>query len=282
MQEPAIAQLLEQCRASEPNQQAPALQQLVDLKASVAIPVILELLKSPDEGIRFSAAEALGDLGYEEIESVGPALINLLVDPEGLVRSGAVDSLGILGYKPARKSVESLLLNDPAPMVRASAAETLGDLGDPDAIESLKLSMQDPDETVRAYAANSLGLLGTSDLLRELQAYIKSESSLKVKAELLAAKYRLDAAEDINQLLSLLENYDEHLVTVILNILADLIDRKTPIAIGIDAHRICEVLRLVGQRFPILSGQAQNLIVQLKQLELSKSDRNDFPLGKKI
>ncbi|HAZ48609.1 MAG TPA: hypothetical protein DDW76_22940 [Cyanobacteria bacterium UBA11369] len=267
MQESIIDKLLEQCRDGNPISQAPALQELVDLKASVAVPVILDLLKSPDEGIRFCAAEALGDLGVKEIESVGPALINLLADPEGLVRSGATDSLGILGYKPARKPVESLLLTDPDPMVRASAAETLGDLGDLDAVESLKLSIQDADETVRAYAANSLGLLGTPDLLPQLQAYIESESSLKVKAELLAAKYRLGAAEDINRLLNLLENADEDLATVILNIFTDLTERKIPSAIAVDATKICEVLALVSQRFLMLAGQVQNLRGQFKRLE---------------
>jgi HEAT repeat protein len=265
MQESTIEQLREQCRTGNPAQQAPALQDLVDMKAYVAVPEILELLKSPDDAIRFSAAEALGDLGAKEIESVGPALINLLVDPEGLVRSGAVDSLGILGYTPARKQVESLLLNDPAPMVRAAAAETLGDLSDRKAIESLKLSMQDPDETVRAYAANSLGLLGTPELLPQLQLYIESEECLKVKAELLAAKYRLGAAADINQFLNLLENADEDLATVMLNILADLIERKTPSTIAVDAGRICEILAVISQRFLILGNQAQNLIVALKR-----------------
>ena len=267
MQESIIDKLVEQCRTGNPAEQAPALQDLVDMKAWVAVPEILELLKSPNDAIRFSAAEALGDLGAKEIESVGPALINLLVDPEGLVRSGAVDSLGILGYTPARKPVESLLLNDPAPMVRAAAAETLGDLGESEAIESLKLSMQDADETVRAYAANSLGLLGTPELLPQLQLHIESEGCLKVKAELFAAKYRLGAREDINQLLNLLSNADEDLATVILNILTDLIERKRPLTIAVDAARICEVLAVVSQRFLILASMAQKLIVELKRLE---------------
>jgi HEAT repeat protein len=214
MQEPSIATLIEQCASDNPERQAPALQKLVAMKAYSAAPVILELLRSSDEGIRFCAAEALGCLGANEIESVGPALVNILEDPEGFVRAGATDSLGILRYQPARKSVELLLLNDPDALVRASAAETLGDLGDSEALEALKHAMQDPDRAVRSYAANSLGILGTPELIPQLQTYIETEDSLKVKAELLAAKYRLGATEDMEELLSLLENADEDLATL--------------------------------------------------------------------
>lgn len=259
MQDLSLATLIEKCASGEPKEQAPALQALVKMKADSAVPVILELLRSSDEGIRFCAAEALGYLGEKEIESVGPALINLLLDPEDLVRSGATDSLGILAYKPARNSIESLLLNDPAPLVRASAAETLGDLGDPDALDPLKVAMQDPDEVVRSYAANSLGLVGTPELLPQLQTYIESEDSLEVKAELLAAKYRLGERESLKQLLTLLENADEDLATAMLNILTDLIERKVPLTITTDARCICDVLNLVAQNFSRLARHSQNL-----------------------
>jgi HEAT repeat protein len=78
-----------------------------------------------------------------------------------------------------------LLKNDPDPLVRASAAETLGDLGQEEAIAAIFVALVDTDESVRAYAANSIGLLGTPTLLPKLAAYIKSENSLRVKAELL-------------------------------------------------------------------------------------------------
>ena len=63
----------------------------------------------------------------------------------------------------------------------------------------------------------------------KLAAYIKSENSLRVKAELLGARYRLGAKEDINLFLDLLENANEDLATALLNILTDLIDRKQPL-----------------------------------------------------
>lgn len=267
MQDTRINKLIEKCASGEPKEQALALQELVKMKADSAVPVILELLHSSDEGIRFCAAEALGDLGENEIESVGSALIDLLVDPKELVRSGATDSLGILAYKPARDSIESLLLNDSAPLVRASAAETLGDLGDPDALDTLKSAMQDPDEAVRSYAANSLGLVGKPDLLPQLQTYIESEDSLEVKAELLAAKYRLSDTEAMKSLLTFLENADKDLATVMLNILGDLIDRKIPLTITSDASEICQVLNLLEKRFPLLAHHSQSIIAKLAVLK---------------
>jgi HEAT repeat protein len=267
MQDTQIAVLIEKCASGDPQEQVSALQALVKMKANSAIPMILELLHSSDEDVRFCAAEALGDLGANEIESVGSALINLLTDSEYLVRSGATDSLGILGYKPARNLVESLLLNDPAPLVRASAAETLGDLGDTEALNSLKLAMQDSDTAVRSYAANSLGLLGTPELLPQLQTYLESEKSLSAKAEILGAKYRLGAKKDINSFLNLLENADQDLAMQMLNVLKDLIERKQPSALAEDAFRISEVLTRLSVRFTLLSSQVRGLIAQLKALE---------------
>lgn len=266
MQELSIAALMEQCASGDPKLQAPALQKLIDLKATSAVPVILEMLKSSDDMVRFCAAEALGYLGEAEIESVGSALTNLLADPEGLVRAEAVDSLGILGYRSARNPVQSLLLHDPDPLVRASAAETLGDLGDCHALEALKLAMEDFDQAVRSYSANSLGLLGTPELLPLLQAYLESEESLEVKAELLVAQYRLGKTAAITQLLSLLADADEDLATVILNVLTDLIERRLPSTIFTDAPNIDQVLTSVAQRFSLLTRHAQSLATKLTAL----------------
>ena len=226
-----IDSLLEQCSAGEPSQVVKGVQELLSLRAYSAVPTIVGLLSSSDAVIRFTAAEALGYLGQPNPESVGKALVNLLVDSEVIVRSEAVDALGILAYTAAIEPITSLLQNDPDPLVRASAAETLGDLGQEEAIPALFTALLDPDESVRAYAANSLGLLGTVQLLPKLASYIKSEKSLRVKAELLGASYRLGAREDINLFLNLLERADEDLAMEILNILADLIERKQPVAL---------------------------------------------------
>ncbi|MGB3693600.1 MAG: HEAT repeat domain-containing protein [Spirulinaceae cyanobacterium] len=254
-----ISSLLKQCSSGEPQQQAPAIIELVKIKAYSAVTILLELLQSTDESIRSNAAYALGRLGEREVESVGPALISLLEDPETLVRSDAAESLGLLAYQPAREAVEFLLQNDTEPFIRADAAETLGDLGDAQAIDSLKLAMEDPDSSVRSYAANSLGLLGTSELIPQLQAYLDSEDYLEVKAELWGAQYRLGREKALEEFLQALRDTDEDLATNMLNVLDDLLSRNLPPTITRDAEHIDDILSLVQNRFLLLSPHAQKL-----------------------
>lgn len=254
--------LLDYCYSDDYALQTEVLRQLVDAEVYEAVPQILRLLKSADESIRANAAEALGYLGSEEVETVGIALMPLLNDPEELVRSETVEALGELGYTPAVAPIEDILRNDPSALVRASAAETLGYLEEPSAIETLELSLLDVDEdkAVRGYAANSIGLLGKPQLLPKLEEYLKLELPLSVKAELLGARYWLGAKEDIEKLLSLLDNADEHLATIILNLLTDLIEREEQPTLAKDAPDLERVLRAIANRFSFTANQPEKIL----------------------
>lgn len=254
--------LLDYCESDDYALQTEALRQLVDAEVYEAVPKILRLLKSSDELIRSHAAEALGYLGIEEVETVGPALMPLLKDPEKLVRSETVEALGELGYTPAIAPIEHILRNDPSALVRASAAETLGYLEDPSAIKTLELSLLDAkeDRAVRGYAANSIGLLGTSQLLPQLENYLKLELPLAVKAELLGARYWLGAKEDLDRLLSLLDDADELLATIILNILTDLKSREPAPNLAKDAPDLEKALNSIGLRFPLMRQHAESIL----------------------
>lgn len=256
--------LLDDCDSDDYALQTEALIKLVDAEVYAAAPKILRLLNSSDELIRAHAAEALGYLGSEEVETVGPALMLLLKDPEKLVRSEAVEALGELGYLHAIAPIEHILRNDPSALVRASAAEALGYLEDPEAIKNLELSLLDVDEdrAVRGYAANSIGILGTSQLLPKLEKYLKLELPLSVKAELLGAMYWLGAKEYLKQLLSLLDNADEHLAIIVLNILTDLKEREPTPNLAKDAPDLVKVLSAIALRFPLMRHQAEEIISQ--------------------
>lgn len=267
MEKTDIDTLLFLCRSSDPTQQVSAILALIDQRDYKVVSTLVDLLVSPDVAVRYTAAQALGYIGAHEPETAGSALLTILADTEVIVRSKAVEALGILGYKPATGAVKSLLRTDPDPLVRASAAETLGDIGDTQALAELQLAMRDTDETVRAYAANSMGILGTSKLLPKLQTYVETEPSLAVKAELFGARYRLGAAEDLNLLISLLDQIDETLATLILNILADLTERKVPSTLLADAPFICKALTVLSQRIPILYSDAEQIMVQVTKLE---------------
>ncbi|HSF76615.1 MAG TPA: HEAT repeat domain-containing protein [Microcoleus sp.] len=254
--------LLDYCDSDDYTLQTEALIQLVDAEVYEAVPKILRLLKSADELIRAHAAEALGYLGSEEVETVGLALMPLLNDPEELVRSEAVEALGELGYSPAVVPIEYILRYDPSALVRASAAETLGYLEEASAIETLELSLLDTneDEAVRCYAANSIGLLGTPQLLPKLENYLNSELPLSVKAELLGARYWLGAKEDIAKLVDLLDKADEDFAQHILTILTDLTEREPTPNIAKDVPDLDKILSAIAQRFPLMRHQAKEIL----------------------
>ena len=256
--------LLDDCDSDDYLLQTKALLKLVDAEVYEAVPQIVKLVKSPNSSVRADAAAALGYLGSEEVEIVGPALMPLLKDPEKLVRSETVEALGELDYTPAVVPIEYILRNDPSALVRASAAETLGYLEEPSAIETLEISLLDVDEdkAVRGYAANSIGLLGTPQLLPKLEKYLKLELPLSVKAELLGARYWLGGKEDIEKLLNLLDNADEHLATIILNILTDLTEREPSPNLAKDAPDLEQVLSAIANRFPLMRNQAETILAE--------------------
>jgi HEAT repeat protein len=268
MEQPDLDSLLAQCRSSDPALQVTAIHALLDRRAYSAVSTIADLLASSNAAVRSTAAQALGHLGRLEPEIAGPALLQVLADWEDIVRSAAVDALGVLGYRPALGLIRSLLRTDLEPLVRASAAETLGDLGDPQALADLELALHDVDEAVRAYAAGSIGLLGTPQWLPRLQAAIEAESSPSVKAELLGAKYRLGAGDDLEQLLNVLETAEETPATVILNLLTDMTERRRPPSLAADAPRLRVALTALAQRLPILRLQAEQLIAHLIKCEM--------------
>jgi HEAT repeat protein len=266
-----VRELLEDCRSGDSSRQTLAIMKLQDFKVHKAVPILIELLTSPEENIRGLAVEALGWLGEEKKETVGPVLVRMLADSEERVRADALDALGRLQYKPAIEEVLSALTKDPEWLVRVSAAEALANLaevGDLKILEGLEQALSDPIEPVRAYAACTLGILGTPKIIPKLQNYFELEESLDTKAEILAAQYRLGKQNALYPLLELLENADELLVEVILNILGDLADRKTPLILAEDSSIICKSLTKVAPKFFTERYHAEQVITQLKKLSL--------------
>lgn len=247
------------------------------MKAYEAAPTLIELLASPDEDVRRNAVEALGWLGDIGSKTAGDPILKMLCDePDDLMRNEIVEALGRLRYAPALEKVKSILHKDSDWVIRASAAEALGEIasiGDSEVLAALELALDDPIEPVRCYAACSIGLLGIprSGLLEKLQMYLSSEESLDTKAEILAARYRLGAGQDLPRMLELLESADEDLTVRILIILGDLIKRKTPEYITKDLSYIHEHLNKVIQSGSIHSCQAKQIIAELNSLKTDRS-----------
>ncbi|ACY15282.1 HEAT repeat domain-containing protein [Haliangium ochraceum] len=261
MNEASTSRLLSTCRNGTSGEQNEALMELVHRNAHEAVPVIVDLFSSPDAAVRSNAAYAVGQLGASCRELAGSALLRLLQDGDASVRSDAIEALSGLQYEPAIGPIAALLQSDPEPLVRAEAAETLGDLGTDESLGALETALQrDPHDDVRGYAANAIGLLGSNAHLAILVEQCARERSLRVQAELLGARHRLGEPGALALLLDLLDTADEHLATVILNILEDLRTRKPPPGMGLDEELIRRALVAAGGRFPILQPHVEQLL----------------------
>ena len=123
--------------------------------ASVA-PQVAEVLKSPDDDVRSSAAEALGWMGTAAA-SYAPQVAELLKSPDDSVRSLAAGALGQMGPAGASYAPQvAELLKSPDSSVRSSAAKALGRMGSAAASYAPQVAelLKSPDESVRSSAAD--------------------------------------------------------------------------------------------------------------------------------
>ena len=216
-----IDALLALCRTGSAEEQCRAIVDLEEMRALEAVPVLLGLVSSRDEGVRANVAVALGKLG--SCESVTPALLSLLEDPEALVRVNAVQSLGDLRCTECAPRLRQVLTSDPEPLVRLQAAETLGTLKDRAALPSMMSALRDPDEGVRAQAAEALGQLGEHVAIPELSTLLATERSPLGRASLLGALYQLGDETALALLLDEVEGVDDQTAATVLNLAVEVI-----------------------------------------------------------
>ena len=163
------------------------------LGQKVAKALIL-LLRSENEGIRLSAAKALGRLG--DVRAV-EALAGLLRDEEARVRASAAKALGQLGDVRAVEALsgllrdeESVALHDfhgddaifqPNTDVRVSAAMALAQLGDTGSVEALAGLLRDGSFYVRRCAADALGGLGDAHAVELLIGLLLRDEDILIR-----------------------------------------------------------------------------------------------------
>jgi HEAT repeat protein len=125
-------------------------------------PVLVECLRSRDEGMRRLAAAGLADWGADATFAVEP-LREALTQPDSAAFAEVAKALGQLG-EVARSAAPELIrgLRDERSMVRAVAALSLGRVRpDPElVVEPLIQLLKDDDAFVRSQAARALGRYG--------------------------------------------------------------------------------------------------------------------------
>jgi len=160
---PQVAELLKSPNDSVRNSAADALGRMGTAGARYA-PQVAELLKNPDDSVRSSGASALGRMGAAGA-SYAPQVAELLKGPNDNVRSSAAGALGQMGMAAAGVAPQvAELVKSRDDSVRSSAAGALGQMGTaaagvaPQVAELLK----SPDDSVRCSAADALGQMGTA------------------------------------------------------------------------------------------------------------------------
>jgi len=170
----------------------------------------------------------LDSLGADAIATIAEALAGALGDSESLIRGKAAEALGEQPFIPWQVRLIELLQADVDAVVRVSAAEALGDAGNTGGIDALESALDDADAVVRGYAATSLGLLGSMRSFKLLRDRAFTEQSTS-RFDLLGAIARLTQADaDVAALLAALDEGPEEDMFRALNVLEDLLRRKTP------------------------------------------------------
>jgi HEAT repeat protein len=176
---------------------------LGNLGSEAAIPGLLQALEDKDSYVRWSGVEALGKLGSE---AAIPGLLRALEHEDAWVRRRAVEALGNLGSEAA---IPGLLraLEDENSYVRWSAAEALGKLGLEAAIPGLLRALEHKDSWVRRSTTEALGKLGTQKVIPGLlQVLQHKDSDVRMSAALTLGNLGTEAA--IPALLQALEDKD--------------------------------------------------------------------------
>ena len=157
---------------------------LGELKDPRAGEKLCKALQSWNELVRWSAAEALANIGSKEAMD---CLKKAASDPAWGVRRAVAIALG----KATTQKDEALpllaqLAKDFHPLVRSAAAKALGKLGNPEAEASLLPLLQDPHPQVRAEAVWALGRTGGEKAIAPLKGLLEDQEV--VFGEAIAAK----------------------------------------------------------------------------------------------
>lgn len=263
MTDPIWLGLLDRLRSTNLGVVAQAIVEAEKGRAFVAAPIVAELLRSSDEAIRASAAEALGYLGIKAPSRYGEALLPLLGDTASFVRSCAAEAVGALAYEPAIPGLGRLLIADGDELVRASAVEALGAFDGHRILALAERASDDPEPIVRACGIHVIGLKGNETFLPMLKKRLDSEQASQPRAALLGARYLLGSNDDLRPLLNLLTDGDIEQSTIVLNVLWDAIGKAPETSIVRDAAAIRKALMSAKEHDDLVGRHADRVLNEL-------------------
>ncbi|MFP4324315.1 MAG: HEAT repeat domain-containing protein [Anaerolineales bacterium] len=134
-----------------------------------AVPLLANTLGANNPQLRFSAVDALAQLGQTALY----ALIDALTVRDAALRKHIIVTIGRLGAPEAVNALADILRTDADPDVRSSAAVALGQSGDSGTVVPLFAALRDdPNPLVRRRAAYGLGQLHPREILLPLVPYL--------------------------------------------------------------------------------------------------------------
>lgn len=190
-------------------------------QGAVAVPSVVEVLRSPREADRERAARVLWRIGTPAVDSLISVLQEKGTAPE--MRASAAYALGVIGDKRAIKSLTSLLRderyfvrlqaaralsqmgeaaldqllemsNSSTPATREAAIEALGSGASSRALDRVIDALSDPNSNVRAAAVRALGESSNERAVAPLMTLMRDESStLRAQASVSLARLGLVA-----------------------------------------------------------------------------------------
>jgi HEAT repeat protein len=183
----SVPALLRALRDANPLIVRGAIPVIVVLGDDAAVPSLLELLKAPDEDVRWSICLYIGKMRLTDARRVGDALLPLLDDPSPKIQQAAIGSLGGLRDKQAVPRLLQVIA-DPVhsqpenPWIRPQAAAmfALGQIGDASAIPVLVKYLDVPEAGTTA--AEALATIGDPAAAKYLfEHYVRTLSDEKLR-----------------------------------------------------------------------------------------------------
>jgi len=170
----AKATLFQAAEDQDPATRSNAIEALASAVGADAGAVYQQGLSDKAPVVRFAAAMACGDIGFEPAK---PALLKMAADkkaePDKRVFCAVIYALHQMGNTDHAGELGQLLFDDERE-VRMNAAMAMGKMSEPSAIGPLKaLLVQERDDGVKIQVIESLARLGDSESAEHIEGYTK-------------------------------------------------------------------------------------------------------------
>lgn len=187
---------------------------LGDLENPDAVPVLIQLLKSPRSLLRRAAAKSLGRLGSQDSIEALTAAAQEVGDPD--LRRSSIQALRILEARDSGPAIYDALF-DPHPSVRIAAAEAVSELALTDALPYVRQALAYYEDEASSELAYALGSVGTDEDLAMILEEAKQQRTKTARHRCLLGAARLLKVESQVYRLMLVEGFqrDAELLTLL-------------------------------------------------------------------